>query len=94
VIVHSPQVERDTILLDTVTGKTWSRVEVTDMIDEPPAWDPMPQLNTPADVAALAGVHGWKKGSTKRATPAGALNFDDVPMRQRPADRAATPNAN
>jgi hypothetical protein len=62
-IIHSPQAERDTILLDTVTGKTWSRVEVTDIVGEPPAWDPMPELNTPADIAALAQVHGWKKAS-------------------------------
>ena len=60
VIIHSPQAERDTILLDTVTGRTWSRVEVTDLVDEPPAWDPMPQLNSPQDIEAFAGIHGRK----------------------------------
>jgi hypothetical protein len=58
VIVHSPQAERDTILLDTATGRTWSRVQVTDVNDQPPAWDPMPQLNSTADLEALQKVHG------------------------------------
>jgi hypothetical protein len=56
-IVHSSQAERDTVLLDTVTGKTWSRVEITDMTDHPVAWDPMPQLNSPADFQQLALAH-------------------------------------
>ena len=60
VIVHSPEAERDTILLDTVTGKTWSRVEVTDITDNPPAWDPMPQLNSVDDIRALGAAHGLK----------------------------------
>lgn len=69
VIVHSSEVERDTILLDTATGRTWSRVEVGDLTDEPPAWEPMPQLNSNADLAALrdrhppkdqASTRGWK----------------------------------
>ena len=59
-IVHSPEAERDTILLDTATGRTWSRVQVTDVVDEPPAWDPMPQLNSTKDLEALASAHGWK----------------------------------
>ena len=57
VIVHSSQVERDTILLDTVTGKTWSRVVVTDLQDEPAAWEAMPQLSSDADFAALRAAH-------------------------------------
>ncbi len=56
-IIHSSQVERDTILLDTVTGRTWSRVEVTDLQGDPPAWDAMPQLNTDADWTALRTNH-------------------------------------
>ena len=60
VIVHSPQVERDAILLDTETGRTWSRVEVTDLTDEPVAWAPMPQLNTDADMATLRAAHPAK----------------------------------
>ncbi len=62
-IVHSAEVERDTILLDTVTGRTWSRVQVTDLVDDPPAWDPMPQLNSPQDIEALQAVHGSKPKS-------------------------------
>jgi hypothetical protein len=73
VIVHSPEAERDTILLDTVTGKTWSRVEVRDMVDEPPAWDPMPQLNGKADIDALAAMHGWKKDTANK----GASSYEN-----------------
>jgi hypothetical protein len=61
VIVHSPEAEKDTILLDTATGRTWTRAEVTDLTDEPPVWDPMPQLNTPADLTALEANHPPKK---------------------------------
>jgi hypothetical protein len=53
VIVHSPQVERDTVLLDTVTGRTWGLVAETDLAGTPYAWVPQPQLNTQADYAAL-----------------------------------------
>lgn len=42
VIVHSPEAERDTILLDTVTGDTWSRYERSDQ-GGAPAWEPMPK---------------------------------------------------
>ena len=67
VIVHSPQAERDTILLDTATGKTWSRVEVSDMTENPPAWDPMPQLNTPADLDALAVHHPMARSNAPKS---------------------------
>jgi hypothetical protein len=50
-IIHSPQVERDTMLLDTVTGDAWQLVSMgkTDdagmgwqfvgKIDQPPKWE-------------------------------------------------------
>ena len=44
VIVHSPQVERDVILLDTVTGETWSRVETGSGADDGAAWEIMPKI--------------------------------------------------
>ncbi len=49
VIVHSPQVERDTILLDTVTGKTWERVEFTDMKGDPSGWEPMARTDVESE---------------------------------------------
>ena len=67
VIVHSPQVERDTILLDTATGATWSRVSLADVKDEPSAWDPMPKTDDADAMAALKLDHGLKK-----TTPASA----------------------
>jgi hypothetical protein len=56
-IVHSPHVERDTILLDTLTGRTWTLVNVTDLTDEPAAWEPIKQINTTADMSALSVNH-------------------------------------
>jgi len=70
VIVHSAEVERDTILLDTATGRTWSRVEVSDLTNDPAAWDPMPQLNAPADLAALRGTYPPKESWADLGTPA------------------------
>ncbi len=59
-IVHSPQVENDTILLDTATGQTWRQVEIADVKSNPVVWVPEPQMNGPADWAALAAEHGTK----------------------------------
>ena len=63
VIIHSPIVERDTMLLDTVTGRTWQLVEETDLNDGPLAWSPVPQLNTKEDMDALIKKHGFKPTS-------------------------------
>jgi hypothetical protein len=67
VIVHSPQVERDVILLDTATGRTWYQASLTDLTDEPSVWLPEPQLNTDADWSALREAHPVK--STASTTP-------------------------
>lgn len=41
-IIHSPQVERDTMLLDTATGRTWQLVNVGGAADnEVLAWQPV-----------------------------------------------------
>jgi hypothetical protein len=53
VIVHSPQVEGDTVLLDTATGQSWQRVEVGDLQHNPTVWVPMPQMNSDKDWAVL-----------------------------------------
>ncbi len=66
VIVHSPQVERDTILLDTMTGKTWQQVEFSDLQDGPSGWDPMPHTDSDEDMNALRAAHPPKG---KKSTP-------------------------
>jgi hypothetical protein len=60
VIVHSPQVERDTMLLDTVTGRTWQLQTLTYLVSDPLAWEPVPQLNTLEDREAIATLNGRK----------------------------------
>ena len=70
VVVHSPEAERDTILLDTATGRTWSRVQVGDLTDEPAAWDPMPQLNSAEDFATLRANHPPKPTNARAARAA------------------------
>lgn len=52
-IIHSPHIEKDTMLLDTVTGQTWRLVVVTDSVGDPNAWEPVYRLDTLADYAKL-----------------------------------------
>jgi hypothetical protein len=65
VIVHSPQVERDTILLDTETGRTWQQVTVSDAANEPTVWVPIPEMNGPKDWSALYAQHPAKPAPTE-----------------------------
>jgi hypothetical protein len=57
IIIHSPQVERDTVLLDTKTGQTWQLVELQDLTDSPVAWQPMVRLDTSADYEMMRALH-------------------------------------
>jgi hypothetical protein len=41
-IIHSPEVESDTMLLDTQTGKTWQLVQVKD--GGPLEWQPVDKI--------------------------------------------------
>jgi hypothetical protein len=61
VIVHSPQIERDTVLLDTVTGKTWTQVELTDLEESPTAWEPMARRDDEGEMAILRARHPPKR---------------------------------
>ena len=70
VIVHSPQVERDTILLDTGTGKTWSRVELSSISGSPPGWEPMARTDDNEAMSALRETDGaapLKNGANESA---------------------------
>lgn len=58
VIVHSPHIQRDTVLLDTETGQTWILVQLTDVNDEPAEWEPMFRL--PEDYAKIVAQYGLK----------------------------------
>ena len=71
-IVHSPHVERDTVLLDTVTGKTWGLVQESELDGAPTAWQPMPQINTPADYETLRQRNGDAAAPTPHAPRAEA----------------------
>jgi hypothetical protein len=59
VIVHSPHVQRDTILLDTVTGKTWqqrtinSRPGETSRPGDIDVWFPMARTDNPEENTQL-----------------------------------------
>jgi hypothetical protein len=67
VIVHSPQTERDVILLDTASGRTWALTEETYLNGNPYAWEPVTQLNSDADRTALETLLGPKpKGAATR----------------------------
>ena len=60
VIVHSPHTERDVILLDTRTGKTWALTTYTNLNGDPYVWEPIPQINTDADTDAAVAKYGRK----------------------------------
>lgn len=68
VIIHSPIVERDTMLLDTVTGRTWQLMQESDLNDEPLAWSPVPQLNSKEDMDLLIREYGLKPSATPPAS--------------------------
>jgi hypothetical protein len=53
VVVFSPLARADTFLVDTQTGRTWSMVRFTDLEGDPRGWQPIPQINTPADAQAV-----------------------------------------
>ena len=65
VIVHSPQIERDTVLLDTVSGRTWQQVQITDLTDDPVAWEPLAREDNPDEWAQLQQAHPTKAKNSK-----------------------------
>ena len=52
VIVHSPQVERDTVLLDTATGNTWGLVLTGRDQNSPYGWQFIGKLDGPGGSTA------------------------------------------
>ena len=65
VIVHSPQIERDTVLLDTATGKTWEAVTFTNLEDAPTAWRPMARTDDADEMHQLTLDHPPKDKKSK-----------------------------
>lgn len=53
VIVHSPHIQSDTMLLDTATGKTWQLTKFVDRDGEPVAWEPVARTDNPAEMQQL-----------------------------------------
>lgn len=65
VIVHSPHVRADTVMIDTATGRVWSLTSYTFLNGEPRAWTLMNQVNNNADREALIQKYGEKPEPTK-----------------------------
>ena len=61
VIVHSPHIQRDTVLLDTLTGKTWQLQEHAYREGTPVVWTPMYREDNPAEYAELQKYYPQKK---------------------------------
>ena len=80
VVVHSPHIESDTVLLDTATGRTWTLTELTYVNGEPVVWEPVKQMNTPADQTAVEAQYGKKPAAAVPAT----TNFGALAPDQRP----------
>jgi photosystem II stability/assembly factor-like uncharacterized protein len=70
VIVHSPHLERDTMLLDTATGQTWTLISVTDVKGNPLVWDRVRQMNTDEDWSNLIQKHGSTSNAARSANAA------------------------
>ena len=93
-IVHSPHVQRDTVLLDTATGKTWQLVEFSFLEDEPVGWAPMSRQDNNQEWASLTFNHSEKKPAkqnlikadetavTEKVTPADTAAVDSEPTEQ------------
>ena len=75
VIVHSPHVERDTVLLDTATGKSWTMVnnESRDAL----IWRPLARGDNPAE------YEEWLKNNPEGSTPASENTKIDPPPREK-----------
>ena len=52
-IVHSPHTQKDTVLLDTATGKTWQLRTVANRTGEPDVWVPMARFDNAEEKANL-----------------------------------------
>ena len=61
VIVHSPHIQADTILLDTATGKTWQLTKFTDRESEPVAWVPLARTDNPAEMQDFRAINPPKR---------------------------------
>lgn len=65
VIVHSPHVQRDTVLLDTATGKTWVLVQDGSLEGDPVYWSPMAREDNPAELQEFVQRHRTKAATQK-----------------------------
>jgi hypothetical protein len=54
-IIHSPLLERDTVLIDTATGKTWSQVVYKNHEGEPVVWQPMAREDNQYEMTNIIG---------------------------------------
>jgi hypothetical protein len=59
-IIISPQVARNTFLLDTATGRVWQLGVYSDLKDDPTAWIIMPRIDDDSDLSRLVKEHGTK----------------------------------
>lgn len=62
-IVHSPHVQKDTVLLDTATGKTWILVEDTSR--DAFFWSPLARKDNDEE------VQDWMRDHPVKAAPSG-----------------------
>jgi hypothetical protein len=65
VIVHSPHIQSDTVLLDTATGKTWEEVTFSYLEGDPDGWRPMARKGDEQEMFALEFEHPPKKKGGK-----------------------------
>lgn len=59
-IVHNQHDERETMLLDTATGKTWELTEFPELKGSPMGWEEVPRLDTLQDWESFVASHHRK----------------------------------
>ncbi len=62
VIVHSPHVQSDTVLLDTATGKTWQLTQDNSREGSPTAWAPMARIDNMGEMQQFVKDYPRKPG--------------------------------
>ncbi|MEK7993273.1 MAG: hypothetical protein AAB403_05655 [Planctomycetota bacterium] len=53
-LIINPQMRRDTFLLDSATGRIWTKVKYTDLKGEPEVWQPDDRVNSDQEFLAWA----------------------------------------
>jgi hypothetical protein len=64
-LVINPTVRADTFLVDTKTGRIWSRTKITDIVGEPEVWMAEPRMDNEQEFTAWGASQKFKDKASK-----------------------------